>query len=72
MTIQRLRGKPTEAQALSDFEYLKSIGMHGSAYNLLYENQMYQDLSWDRDALKSKLKTDTICCRNFWIEDTTK
>ena len=73
VSIKKLRAKPTEEQALRDFEYLKSIGLHGSAYHLLYESSAYQGLAWDKAKLKSQLKTDTLdFCPHYWIEDNTK
>jgi hypothetical protein len=71
--IDRMRNNPSRQQAQQDFEYLKSIGMHGSAYNLLFENYSYQNVDWDRDSLVEELRKDTLrCCPLTWIMDTTK
>lgn len=71
--IREFEDKLTNSKAQSNFEYLKSIGMHRSAYNLLFERYSYQNISWDREMLKSTLKkdsTNTICFP--FIEDNTK
>ena len=52
----------TETEATDNFNYLTKIGLNLSAYNLLYEAYWYQDMSWDKDKLKKRLKTDTTCC----------
>lgn len=71
--ISYKRQKPSREQARKDFEYLKSIGMLGSAYNLLYENYSYQDVDWDRESLVKELEKDsTRCCPYPWVMDTTK
>lgn len=71
--IDKTRDKITREQALSDFEYLKSIGMHGSAYNLLFENYKYQDIDLDKNKLVLTLKSDSVnCCPRTWIIDNTK
>lgn len=63
----------TNEEALSNFNYLKQIGLHGSAYNLLYERYSYYDISWDRDELENQLRKDTLkCCPMPLIEDDTK
>ena len=67
------RMNPTREQAKKDFEYLNSIGMYGSAYNLLFENHAYQNINWDRDQLLKNLKSDTVrCCPQTWIIDDSK
>ena len=71
--IDRLRTNPSTEQALKDFEYLKSIGMYGSAYNLLYENQTYENVRWKEQELVQDLKTDSEnCCPRTWVKDNTK
>lgn len=63
----------TDAQALKNFQYLKSIGLHGSAYNLLFERYSYYKIKWDNETLKKGLKRDTAnCCPLPVIEDDTK
>ena len=63
----------TIKKAQENFEYLKSIGLHGSAYNLLYERYKYYEIEWNQEELKQGLKTDTInCCPWTFIEDDTK
>ncbi|RKN79842.1 hypothetical protein [Ulvibacterium marinum] len=71
--MERVRQNPTEEQARQDFDYLKKIGMHGSAYNLLYENTSYKEIDWDKDKLSKELQTDNKrCCPRVWISDNTK
>lgn len=73
VTISRLRVNPTFEQAYTDFEYLKSIGMHGSAYILLFENSNYRGIEWDKQKLVKELRIDTLnCCPRTWIIDDTK
>jgi len=69
----KLRQNPTTQEAYQDFEYLKTIGMHGSAYNLLDDYDHYYDIDWNREELIKQLKTDTQrCCPQIWIIDNTK
>ena len=71
--MDRVRQNPTKEQAQKDFDYLKKIGMHGSAYNLLYENMRYQEIDWDKDELLKELQMDNKkCCPRTWIMDNTK
>lgn len=71
--MDRVEINPTAQKARKNFEYLKTIGMHGSAYNLLYENSGYQNIDWDRDELVKQLQTDNKkCCPKSWIMDNTK
>ena len=71
--IDQVQIKPNETQAKINFEYLKNIGMHGSAYNLLYERYDYQDVNWNKDILVKQLRTDSLpCCPRTWIIDDTK
>ncbi len=63
----------TQDIALTNFNYLKKIGMHKSAYNLLYERYRYYDIKWDREELLNELIKDSVnCCLSAWIEDDTK
>lgn len=55
------------------FEYLKTIGLHASAYNLLYESTPYEKVKWDREKLKQEFKKDAIkCCPTPLVEDNSK
>ena len=57
--------------ALKNFERLKELGFHESAYNLLYERTEYSEIGWDREQLKEKLKIT----ENYvypWFEDNEK
>ena len=59
--------------AREHFDYLTNIGMHQSAYNLLFESYRYSHLNWNRDKLLERLTVDSInCCREPWIIDDTK
>ncbi|MBS1979277.1 MAG: hypothetical protein JST46_18045 [Bacteroidetes bacterium] len=49
-----------EAEATDNFNYLLKVGLNLSAYNLLYEAGWYENLTWDREKMKQKLKTDTV------------
>ncbi|MBD98889.1 MAG: hypothetical protein CMO34_03520 [Verrucomicrobia bacterium] len=71
--IDRVRTNPTENQAKKDFDFLKNIGLHLSAYNVLNEKHTYQKVEWNKDELEKQLKTDTTnCCPTPWIKDDTK
>ena len=62
-----------EHEATRNFEYLTQVGLHLSAYNLLFETTWYGDLKWDKDKLKEKLKVDTaFCSESPIIVDDTK
>lgn len=62
-----------EVSALQYFTYLKSIGLHHSAYNLLFENYRYQNLSLNRDSLATTLtKTNLLYTKEPWLMDDTK
>lgn len=62
-----------EAEATDNFNYLIKTGLNLSAYNLLFETVWYEDLKWNKEKLKEKLKTDTAdCCRYPIIVDDTK
>jgi hypothetical protein len=63
----------TKEIAQSNFNYLVNIGMHQSAYNVLFEDYAYYDIDWDTELLKQSLKRDTNClCISPWIIDNTK
>ena len=63
----------TIKKAKANFEYLKRIGLHGSAYNLLYERYRYYDIEWNQEELKETLIIDTLKCFPYaFIEDDTK
>jgi hypothetical protein len=63
----------TKDIAQSNFNYLVDIGMHQSAYNVLFEDYVYYDIDWDRELLKQSLIRDTNClCISPWIMDNTK
>ena len=73
LLIERITTKPTNGEAIKDFNYLKNIGLHASAFNLLYEFSSYRDVDWNRGELAKQLETDTInCCPWPWITDDTK
>ncbi len=60
-------------EAQDNLDYLIKIGLNLSAYNMLYEWTMYENVKWDKDELKKKLMTDTLnCCVDPIIEDDTK
>jgi hypothetical protein len=61
----------TEQLARQDFETLRQLGFHQSAYNLLFETYKYQDLKWNRDSLEKTLtqSKETIYP---WFQDDTK
>lgn len=61
----------TNQLALKDFETLKELGFHQSAYNLLFEYYKYYDLTWNRDSLKKNLKR-TKNSTDAWFQDDTK
>lgn len=61
----------TNELALQDFETLKRLGFHQSAYNLLFENYRYQDLKWNRDSLVTTLKQSDKFIYP-WFQDDTK
>lgn len=61
----------TDQQALQNFEALKDLEFHQSAYNLLYERYDYYDIKWNKEELKKLLiKSDKDT--NAWFEDNTK
>jgi hypothetical protein len=73
LEIREFEDSLTSIKAKENFEYLRTIGLHGSAYNLLYERYAYYDIEWNRSELKATLVTDTLnCCPQDFIEDDTK
>jgi hypothetical protein len=50
----------SDDQAIRDFRFLKSIGLHLSAHNLLYEWTSYQNVKWNRKLLNKELLRDSI------------
>ena len=73
VNIEYLRKNPSKKQAVSDFKYLKSIGMHGSAYNLLFEKYNYYNVKWNKHNLVNELTKDSLRrCYNTWVVDDTK
>ena len=71
--IREFEDSLTVDQANENFSYLKRIGLHQSAYNLLYERYRYYDIDWNNNELKKSLKPDTTqCCPWPLIEDDTK
>lgn len=61
----------TEQLARQDFETLRRLGFHESAYNILFETYLYQDLNWDRDSLEKTLKPSDKFIYP-WFQDDTK
>jgi hypothetical protein len=60
-------------EAQNNFDYLVKIGLNLSAYNMLFEWTMYENIKWDKENLKKKLKTDTLSSFvDPIIEDNTK
>ena len=71
--IKIKQGPLDDQTSIQYFDYLKNIGLHASAYNLLYEWTPYEKVKWDREKLKQGLKRDTIkCCPTPIIEDNNK
>ena len=71
--IREFEDSLTNGKARSNFNYLKDIGLHNSAYNLLYERYRYYDIKWNQEELEKTLKKDTAnCCPQAFIEDNTK
>lgn len=69
----KLKKPEHEQEATRNFEYLTQVGLHLSAYNLLFETTWYDNLKWDKDKLKERLRADTTFC-SAWpiIVDNTK
>jgi hypothetical protein len=73
LTITQLSDTITNSQAIQRFEYLRKIGLHESAYNLLFERYRYSDVEWNREQLKEQLSKDTTKTYPWpWVEDDTK
>ena len=71
--IKEFEFSMTKAKARDNFNYLKRIGLHNSAYNLLFERYGYYDVEWNEEELSRSLFTDTTkCCLGAFIEDDTK
>ena len=71
--IKVRQGPIDDKTSIQYFNYLRSIGLHASAYNLLYEWTPYENVKWDKDELAKGLKKDTIkCCPTPIIEDNSK
>lgn len=63
----------TPELGMKHFNYLTNIGMHESAYNVLFESMAYEHLNWNRTELLKRLTIDSVnCCPWPWIEDDTK
>ena len=56
--------------ALQDFEKLRRLGFHQSAYNLLFETYKYQDIKWNRDSLVKTLNQSNEFIYP-WFQDNT-
>jgi len=71
--IEKVLFEPTKGLLLDNFNYLKRIGLHGSAYNLLFERNYEKEFDWNRDSLVAGLKLENEkCCPNNWVIDLTK
>jgi hypothetical protein len=69
----KLKKPDNEEEATSNFNYLTQVGLHQSASNTLFETTWYEDLKWDREKLKERLKIDTAyCAASPLIVDDTK
>jgi len=60
----------TNELAHQDFETLRRLGFHQSAYNLLFETYKYQDLKWNRDSLVKTLNQSNEFLYP-WFQDNT-
>src|SRR5579859_3362062 len=58
--IKIRQGPLDDETSIQYFDYLKNIGLHASAYNLLFERTQYENVKWDREKLKLRLVRDTI------------
>jgi hypothetical protein len=73
ITIDKFTFEPTKGQAMDDFNYLVNIGLHQSAYNLLFERFQYSNVDWNKDSLLQSLSVDTgKCCPTAWLFDNEK
>ncbi len=60
----------TNKLAQQDFETLRRLGFHQSAYNLLFETYKYQDLKWNRDSLVKTLNQSNEFIYPWFQDDT--
>ncbi len=70
LRIEYRKDRLTKQQAQQDFESLRRLGFHQSAYNLLFECYRYQDIILNRDSLEKTL----IPANKFiypWFQDDT-
>jgi len=61
----------TTESAKENFKKLVELGLHESAYNLLFERAEYSEVDWNKQELVNKLKTT----ENYvypWFEDNEK
>lgn len=61
----------TKQLATHNFETLRRLGFHQSAYNLLFERYKYQDINWNRDSLAKPLQPSDKFIYP-WFQDDTK
>ena len=68
-----LQTPTSDEQALSDFKFLKSIGLKQSAHNLLYEWTPYETVKWDKELLDKELtKASKMTLQTPVIPDNSK
>jgi hypothetical protein len=68
-----LQTPTSDEQALSDFKFLKSIGLSQSAHNLLYEWTPYETVKWDKELLDKELaKASKMTLQTPVIPDNSK
>lgn len=53
-------------QALSYFDLLRSMGLHHSAYNLIFEVNGIKNIAVNRDSLLKTIEYDTIAEDSYW------
>ena len=71
LEIEFSRDTLTKQQALKNFQTLRDLRFHQSAYNLLYETSKYLEIEWNRDSLENTLiQTDKYT--NSWLPDDNK
>ncbi len=59
--------------ARKNFEYLREVGLHQSAYNVLNERHAYYEIEWNSKELQKTLIEDTVSFAFMpWIQDNTK
>ena len=71
LTIEFRRDSLTEHIATQNFETLKRLGFHQSAYNLLFETYKYHDLKWNKDSLSKTLRQSEKFIYP-WFQDNIK